>query len=121
MIGAVDTDRLNSVGKETIVGAKTGSSDPAKTENFVLALHCPPRDTNCDMIGDGTHVGSTSVRKIAEKFQPDLLLCSHVHESGGNEDTIGKTRIANIGMLSEGRIGVIEREDNKICIKLTTM
>jgi Icc-related predicted phosphoesterase len=32
-----------------------------------------------------------------QKFKPDILLCGHVHEAEGLEETIGKTRIINVG------------------------
>lgn len=40
--------------------------------------------------------GSKSVRKAIEKFQPDLVLSGHIHEAGGIEEQIGKTRIINV-------------------------
>lgn len=41
--------------------------------------------------------GSSSVKKAVEKFKPDILLCSHVHEAEGIEEKVGKTRIINVG------------------------
>lgn len=41
--------------------------------------------------------GSKGVRKAIEKFKPDILLCSHVHEAEGLEEKIGKTRVINVG------------------------
>lgn len=81
------------------------------TERVVLAVHNPPLGTRCDMRPDGEHVGSSAVRKAAEKFQPDLLLCSHIHESGGSVDLVGKTKVANIGPLANRRIGVVSLGD----------
>jgi Icc-related predicted phosphoesterase len=46
--------------------------------------------------------GSSGVRKAVEKFKPDILLCSHVHEAQGIEEKIGKTRVINVG--KEGKI-----------------
>jgi len=71
-----------------------------RNKRVVLVLHCPPKDTACDMTGSGIHVGSSAVRQIVEEFQPSLVLCSHVHESAGKEDEIGKSRIVNIGPVS---------------------
>ncbi len=45
---------------------------------------------------------STGIRKAIDKFQPDLLLCSHVHEAEGLEEKIGKTKVINVG--KEGKI-----------------
>ena len=41
--------------------------------------------------------GSSGVRKAIEKFKPDILLCSHVHEAEGIEEKIGKTKVINVG------------------------
>ena len=41
--------------------------------------------------------GSSSVKKAVEKFKPDILLCSHVHEAEGIEEKVGKTRVINVG------------------------
>lgn len=40
--------------------------------------------------------GSEAVRKAIEKFKPDLVLSGHIHEAGGIEEQIGKTRIINV-------------------------
>lgn len=41
--------------------------------------------------------GSGAVRKAIDKFKPDILLCSHVHEAEGLEEVIGKTKVINVG------------------------
>lgn len=41
--------------------------------------------------------GSSGVRRAIEKFQPDIALCSHVHEAEGIEERIGETRVINVG------------------------
>lgn len=79
-----------------------------KTEKTILVLHSPPKNTNCDITGNGSHVGSESVRKIIEEFQPNLVVSSHVHESAGTKDMIGDTEIVNIGPISGGNVGIIE-------------
>lgn len=86
-------------------------------KKFILATHCPPKYTKCDLTMRGSHNGSEALRKIIEEFQPELVLSSHVHESAGNTDTIGKTRIANIGKLSDGNLAVLEITDD-ITVKL---
>lgn len=79
-----------------------------RTKKTILVLHSPPKNTNCDITGNGSHVGSESVRKIIEEFQPNLVVSSHVHESAGTKDMIGDTEIANIGPISGGNVGIIE-------------
>jgi uncharacterized protein len=46
--------------------------------------------------------GSKAVRRAIDKFQPDIMFCSHVHEAEGLEEKIGKTRVINVG--SKGKI-----------------
>lgn len=41
--------------------------------------------------------GSEGVKKAVDKFKPDILLCSHVHEAEGIEEKVGKTRVINVG------------------------
>lgn len=68
---------------------------------MILVSHTPPRDTLVDRLANGKHVGSTAVRRFIEHHQPDLCITGHIHEAKG-EDTIGKTRIINPGMLQQG-------------------
>lgn len=41
--------------------------------------------------------GSEGVRKAIDRFKPDILLCSHVHEAEGIEEVIGRTKVINVG------------------------
>jgi hypothetical protein len=80
-------------------------------KNCVFNLHCPPYDTPIDlapkldknlkpeMEGGSVKmvpVGSTSVKKAIEKYQPLLALHGHIHESKGSVD-IGRTLCLNPG------------------------
>jgi Icc-related predicted phosphoesterase len=46
--------------------------------------------------------GSVGVSKALRALQPDILLCSHLHEAEGIEEKIGKTIVINVG--KEGKI-----------------
>lgn len=46
--------------------------------------------------------GSEGVRKAIDMFQPDILICSHVHEAEGLEEKIGNTKVINVG--GDGKI-----------------
>ena len=67
----------------------------------ILVAHCPPYHTAVDRIYSGAHVGSTSVRRFIETYQPDLCISGHIHEAPG-EDHLGKTHLLNPGMLAQG-------------------
>ena len=41
--------------------------------------------------------GSSGVKKAIDKFHPDILLCSHVHEAEGIEEKIDNTLVINVG------------------------
>ncbi|TMQ67670.1 MAG: hypothetical protein E6K78_04040 [Candidatus Eisenbacteria bacterium] len=78
---------------------------PAET---IFVLHSPPRDTRCDMIGAGIHVGSRAIRRFVERHQPPLVLGGHIHESprvsASFRDTIGRTVVVNPGQFGTSRL-----------------
>jgi len=78
----------------------------------VFVTHTPPIDTKLDDAG-GRHVGSTSVRRFIEEYQPDLVLCGHIHEAKGT-DRMGKTVMVNPGMLRNGHALIDIGEDIKV-------
>jgi len=85
-------------------------SSNEKENKKILITHTPPYNTKCDVAGI-KHVGSKAIRKIIEKFNPDLNLCSHIHECYGKEDFIGKTKVINIGEFK--RTYVVLKIDDK--------
>lgn len=62
----------------------------------ILICHSPPKGV-ADVTSGGVSVGSTAVRAAAERLQPQLLLCGHVHDCWGQGGWIGKTQVANLG------------------------
>jgi len=73
----------------------------------IMMVHMPPYGTNLDSLWG--HVGSKSIRDIIKKFQPNLVLCGHIHETFGESTTIGKTKIINVG--PKGIVIEIEKND----------
>ena len=61
----------------------------------VLVVHSPPKG-HVDLSG-GTHLGSEAVLGAIEDRRPILALCGHIHDSWGEEATIGPTRVINLG------------------------
>ena len=84
-----------------------GLSELRSERRTILVTHAPPRDTKCDLIPSGAHVGSTAVRKVIERMGPAFNICGHVHEGIG-VDRIGGTVIVNPGPVSAGRYGIID-------------
>lgn len=72
-----------------------------KNKKIILVTHVPSYNTKLDKI-NSFHVGSHSLRKFIEKFQPELNICGHIHENEGIIDRIHKTKIINPG--PEGKI-----------------
>ncbi|MHA1632659.1 MAG: metallophosphoesterase family protein [Candidatus Freyarchaeota archaeon] len=87
--------------------------------HVICSFHCPPYDTRLDLaprldrnlkpitvMGQLVmdHVGSKSVRKFMEKYQPLIGLHGHIHESFAS-DNIGNTVVVNPG--SEYMSGVL--------------
>ncbi len=68
---------------------------------FVLVSHQPPRDTAADRIMAGLHVGSHSVRRFLERYQPLVCFSGHIHEGSGI-DAIGETQVVNPGPFFRG-------------------
>jgi uncharacterized protein len=66
----------------------------------IMATHVHPSNSFIERLT--SFQGSSGVKKAIEKFQPDIALCSHVHEAWGIEEKIGKTRLINVGR--EGKI-----------------
>jgi Icc-related predicted phosphoesterase len=73
-------------------------SDPART---IYVIHTPPLSTNLDVLRNGQHAGSLSVRRFIEERRPPLTLHGHVHESHNMTkefvDRIGSTICVNAG------------------------
>jgi Icc-related predicted phosphoesterase len=74
----------------------------------VWVSHGPPRDTRCDVLSGGAHVGSRALRRFVEEHQPPLLLSGHIHESarvsGSYHDRIGRTVVVNPGQFGTARL-----------------
>ena len=50
-----------------------------------------------DRSGSGEHLGSTAILEAIESKRPPLAVCGHIHESWGDEDRLGPTRVINLG------------------------
>nr|NHJ86272.1 metallophosphoesterase [Asgard group archaeon] len=81
---------------------------------LIFISHAPPLDSEADITRAGEHVGSSSVRKFVEDYQPEIILCGHIHESE-SISKIEKTLCINPGPFAHGNvaIAVIEIDDSK--------
>jgi Icc-related predicted phosphoesterase len=76
----------------------------------ILCPHAPPRDTVCDRLRPGEHVGSLALRQVVEREQPDLVLCGHIHEARGI-DRVGATQVVNPGPVASDHFAIVDVED----------
>jgi Icc-related predicted phosphoesterase len=79
--------------KELFDTLKKGHDALKGTEKKIMVTHMHAKDTISEI--SGIH-GSKSIRLAVEKFKPEFLLHSHIHEASGLEEKIGKTRVINI-------------------------
>lgn len=77
------------------------SQDAGEWNNLVAIMHNPPKDTKCDMVTSGAHVGSPLLRKFIEDYRPLAVVTGHIHESTA-VDKIGDTTVVNPGSLADG-------------------
>lgn len=59
----------------------------------IMVTHMHPKGTKSEFSG---FKGSKAIRKAIEEFQPDIAIFSHIHEAGGDEEKIGKTKVINV-------------------------
>jgi uncharacterized protein len=83
---------------DTLCKAHADIKDAAKR---IMVTHVHPADTIMEKFSDFVK-GSTGVTKAVNMLQPDLLICSHLHEGAGIEEMLGKTKVLNVSR--EGKI-----------------
>lgn len=91
-----------------------------KSRKTILVSHNPPKDTLCDVLPNGVHVGSTAVREFIEEAQPDICICGHIHEAKAI-DRVGRTIVVNTGPLATGGYAVIRLNKGILSTELQTL
>jgi Icc-related predicted phosphoesterase len=59
----------------------------------IMVTHMHPEGSKSEFSG---FKGSKAIKKAIKYFQPDILINAHIHEAGGIEEKIGKTRVINV-------------------------
>jgi len=80
---------------------KSGFEKIKYLKKKIMVTHVHPSKTKMEKFTD-IFPGSDGIKKAVDTFQPDILLCSHVHEAEGLEERVGKTKVLNVG--KEGKI-----------------
>jgi Icc-related predicted phosphoesterase len=69
------------------------ASCPARS---IVVSHSPPYGA-ADRSSRGDHLGSRAVREAVLRLEPRLVVCGHIHESGGRHERLGATPVVNAG------------------------
>ena len=86
-------------------------------EYLILMAHDPPFGTQTDRVSSGQSVGSRAVREFIEKYQPEVCITGHIHESKA-VDWIGKTQIINPGLFGAGGYVLVRLVEGKLKAQL---
>jgi uncharacterized protein len=86
--------------KEIYDMLKRGFKHIEEIKKKIMVTHVHPSGTKMEMFTK-VFPGSDGVKRAIEKFHPDILLCSHVHEAEGIEEMVGKTRVINVGRMGK--------------------
>lgn len=87
--------------KELLDVLKKGFAKVKNKKTKIMVTHVHPEGTLMGKLGHISVPGSSAVRRFIEDEQPDIAICSHVHEAEGIEESIGKTRVVNVGKFGK--------------------
>ncbi len=88
--------------KEVFDLLKQGQDRLKLAKKRVMVTHVHPEGSLISKFSENLFPGSTAVAKAIKQFQPDIAICSHIHEAEGLEEQIGKTKLFCVG--KKGRI-----------------
>ena len=72
---------------------KKGHEGIKNSKTKIMVTHMHPKGSKSEFTG---WPGSKAVRRAIKEFHPDLLISSHIHEAGGLQEKIGKTKVINV-------------------------
>lgn len=95
--------------KATLIFTKLNKIIEKKLNNLLRELEAPivishiPPYGYLDKTKSEKHMGSKVFLNAIKKYQPQLVLCGHIHEAKG-EARIGKTKVINLGCCGSYKI-----------------
>jgi len=92
-VGNADVGPFSITEKEIWELLKSGHEKIKDLKKKIMVTHMHPRGSKSEF---SWFPGSKAVRKAIKEFQPDVLITAHIHEAGGIEETIGKTKVINV-------------------------
>lgn len=94
IFGAGGGDVINiTPDREIFELLKKGHEKVKDSKTKIMVTHMHPRGGKSEFSG---WQGSEAVRKAIKKFHPNLLINAHIHEAGGFQEKIGKTKVINV-------------------------
>jgi len=113
--GVIEPTVLDLDSEDTIESDLTALSRRIERP-FVFVAHSPPYDTPLDVLADGAHVGSRSIREFIETWAAKKMLIAslhgHIHESpfrsGAVQTRIGNALCINPGQAAAFRYVILE-------------
>lgn len=72
---------------------KKGHEKIKDAKKKIMVTHTTHAGGKAELLGIK---GSDAVKKAIQKFKPDLVISGHIHEAGGIEEQLGKTKIINV-------------------------
>lgn len=79
--------------KEIFSLLKKAHEGVKSAKHKVMVTHMHPHGSASEFSG---FPGSKAVRRAIKEFKPDILVSAHIHEAGGIEEKIGKTKVINV-------------------------
>ncbi len=73
---------------------KKGNEKIKDLKKKIMVTHAHPKGSIAEFSG---FPGSKAVKKAVEEFKPDILISAHIHEAGGLQEKIGKTKVFHVG------------------------
>lgn len=84
---------IHTPDKEIFSALEKGNKGLKNVKKKIMVTHMHPKGSKSEFSG---FPGSKAVKKAIKEFQPDFAICSHIHEAGGMEEKIGKTKVINV-------------------------
>jgi hypothetical protein len=72
---------------------KKGNDKVKDLKKKIMVTHAHPRGSIAEFSG---FPGSKAVERAIKEFKPDVLISGHIHEAGGLQERIGKTRVIHV-------------------------
>ncbi len=73
---------------------KKGNDKIKDLKKKIMVTHAHPKGSISEFSG---FPGSKAVTKAIKEFKPDILISAHIHEAGGLQEKIGKTKVLHVG------------------------